>query len=151
VRDDDQLAIRFGVAGSLLALVGLGLSVYLTVAHYSSARVLACPEHGPIDCTKVTTSSYAVQHGVPLVVLGLGFFVVTVILQAPPLWARAGRALRAARMTVAAVGAVSALWLIWVELFRLDAICLYCTGVHAVAIALFALTGFGTAVLAPAE
>ena len=98
MRDGDQLAIRFGVAGTLLALVGLGLSVYLTVAHYSDASVLACPEHGAIDCAKVTTSSYAVQHGIPLAVFGLGFFVVTMILQAPPLWARAGRALRAARI-----------------------------------------------------
>jgi len=151
VRDDDRLAIRFGVAGTALALVGLGLSVYLTVAHYSDAAVLACPEHGTINCTKVTTSSYAVQHGVPLVVLGLGFFVVTLILQVPPLWARAGRAVRTARLAVATIGAASALWLIWVELFRLDAICLYCTGVHAVAIALFALTGLGTAVLAPTD
>ena len=113
--------------------------------------MLACPEHGAVNCEKVTTSSYAVQHGVPLVVLGLGFFVVTVILHLPPLWARAGRALRTTRLVVATVGAASAVWLIWVELFRLDAVCLYCTGVHAVAIALFGLTGLGTAVLAPAD
>ena len=137
-----------GVGGTALAAVGVGLSTYLTIAHYTSATTLACPEHGTIDCAKVTTSSYAVQHGVPLVVLGLVFFVTSLALHLPPLWASTARWVRGARLAVAATGAASAVWLVWVELFRLDAICLYCTGVHIVAVALFVLTGFGTAVTA---
>jgi uncharacterized membrane protein len=125
------------------------VSAYLTAAHYTSAARLACPEHGTVDCAKVTTSSYAVQHGAPLAVLGLAFFAVALVLQAPRMWARPERSLRAARVAVATVGAATVVWLLWVELFRLDAICLYCTAVHVVAIALFALTGIGTAVTAP--
>src|SRR5579864_3149502 len=140
---------RLGVAGTVLALVGLGFSAYLTWAHYSDPASLACSDKGTVNCLKVTTSSYAVQHGVPLVVLGLGYFVVALVLQLPPLWARPDPRLRGARVAVATVGAAAAVWLVWVELFRLDAICLYCTGVHIVAVALFALTGIGTAVTAP--
>ena len=41
------------------------------------------------------------------------------------------------------------LWLVYVELFRLDAICLYCTAVHIVTIALFGITALGTALTPP--
>ncbi len=133
---------RLGVAGTGLSAIGLSLSAYLTVAHYTTATTLACPEHGTIDCAKVTTSSYAVQHGVPLVAVAL-------VLHLPPLWASTARWVRGSRLAVAAVGAAAAVWLVWVELFRLDAVCLYCTGVHVVAVALFALTGIGTALTAP--
>jgi uncharacterized membrane protein len=132
-----------------LAALGLGLSAYLTAAHYTSATTLACPEHGTVDCAKVTTSSYAVQHGVPLAVLGLAFFAVTLVLHLPAAWASTARGVRATRLAVATIGAVAVLWLLWVELFRLDAICLYCTGVHVVTVALFVLTGIGTALTTP--
>jgi len=39
----------------------------------------------------------------------------------------------------AAAGVGSAPYLIWVELFRVDAICLWCTAVHACALLLLAL------------
>jgi uncharacterized membrane protein len=149
VTEGREAAWWIGLAGTALALAGLGLSAYLTAAHYTTAATLACPEHGTIDCAKVTTSSYAVQHGVPLAVLGLVFFAVSLALHVPPLWARGDRWLRATRVAVATVGAAAVLWLLWVELFRLDAICLYCTGVHLVTIALFVLTGIGTAATAP--
>ena len=143
--------LRLGLAGTALALVGLALASYLTVAHYTDARALVCSDKGAINCLKVTTSSYAVQHGAPLAVLGLVFFAVMVPLQLPALWSRPDPLLRRARLAVAGVGAAAAVWLVWVELFRLDAVCLYCTGVHIVAVALFALTGIGTALTAPRD
>jgi uncharacterized membrane protein len=146
-----RTAFRLGLAGSGLATAGIGFSAYLTYAHYTDPKTLVCSDKGAVNCLKVTTSSYAVQHGVPLVVLGLAFFAVTLVLQLPPLWARGDVLTRRARMAVATVGAAAAVWLVWVELFRLDAICLYCTGVHIVAVVLFALTGIGTAVTAPLD
>ena len=151
MRSDHPTEFRLGIAGTALALVGVGFSIYLTIAHYTDPKILACSERGTINCAKVTTSSYAVQHGIPLVVLGLGFFVVTLVLQLPPLWMRPERVVRWARLAMAAAGAAGAVWLVWVELFRLDAICIYCTGVHVVAVALFAQTGIGTAATAPLE
>ena len=55
-------------------------------------------------------------------------------------------------MVVATGGAVMVLWLLWVELFKLDAICLYCSAVHVLSVILFISTGLGTAATAePAE
>jgi uncharacterized membrane protein len=46
-------------------------------------------------------------------------------------------------------GAVIVLYLVYVELFRVDAICLWCTGVHLTAIALFAVTLISRTSLSP--
>ena len=151
LRSGGRTELRLGLAGSALAQVGLALASYLTYAHYADARALVCSDKGTINCLKVTTSSYAVQHGVPLAVLGLVFFAVMLPLQLPAAWSRSDPHLRRARLAVAGVGAAAAVWLVWVELFRLDAVCLYCTGVHIVAVALFALTGIGTALTAPLD
>ena len=151
VRSASGTELGLGLAGTALTVVGLALASYLTFAHYTDARALVCSDRGTINCLKVTTSSYAVQHGVPLAVLGVVFFTVMLPLQLPASWARNDPALRRARLAVATLGAAAAVWLVWVELFRLNAVCLYCTGVHIAAVALFALTGIGTAVTVPLD
>ncbi len=133
----------------MLSGTGLAVATYLTLAHYTTPTVLSCPENGIVNCTKVTSSSYSVEHGVPLVLAGLGFFVIMLGLQLPVAWRSARPVVRWARLAWAAVGAVSVLWLIYVELFSLDAICLYCTVVHALSILLFGVTVMGTAMTPP--
>jgi uncharacterized membrane protein len=131
--------------GSALVTLGLGLSVYLTVAHYTTPVVLACPETGVINCSKVTTSSYATIMGMPLAVLGLLYFVTILPLQLPMAWRSQNIWLRRIRLAASGIGVVMIFWLIYVELFMLNAICLYCTAVHVVTLSLFVLTAVGTA------
>ena len=138
-----ERALSGAAAG--LSLAGLGVSTYLTIAHYDTAKVLACPENGLVNCTKVTTSSYSSQLGVPLAVIGIVYFAVMVALQSPVVWRSTSPTMATGRLVWAAGGAVTALWLIYVELFRVDAICLYCTAVHAIAIVVFGLTVVGVA------
>ena len=130
---------------SILCLVGIGLAAYLTYAHYTTAKVLACSDKGLVDCEKVTTSSYSRIFGLPVSDLGLGYFLAMTALCSPWAWHSARRALRGLRMLAAASGVALALWLVYAELFRLDAICLYCTGVHVVTVLLFITVMFGTA------
>ncbi len=138
------------LAGSALSVLGIALGTYLTVAHYTTASVLACAETGVINCTKVTGSSYSVVLGVPVALGGLLYFVAMLPLQLPRAWRAPSPARRRARLAWSLIGVAAVLWLVYVELFRLDAICLYCTAVHVVTIALFGLTALGTA-LAPPE
>ena len=121
-----------GWAGTALATIGLGLSIYLTIAHYTTPVLLACPETGVINCAKVTTSSYATLMGVPLAVLGLLYYLVMLPLQLPVAWCSQNIWLRRGRLAMSASGIMMITWLIYVELFKLNAICLYCTGVHIV-------------------
>jgi uncharacterized membrane protein len=125
------------VSSLVLSLAGLGVSAYLTYEHYSSSATLSCPETGTINCVKVTTSSYSALFGVPVALLGLLFFLGMTPLFLPAAWRAASAWPGRLRLAGVSLGVVFVVYLLWVELFRIDAICLWCTGVHAVTLALF--------------
>jgi uncharacterized membrane protein len=137
------------LAGTILSVLGLGLAGYLTYEHYTSSTSLSCPAGGGIvDCLKVTTSHYSRIHGIPVVVLGLVFFALMLGLQSRPAWASTSSALRIGRLVWSLVGVGTAAWLIYAELYKLNAVCLWCTAVHVVSLLLFVVTAFGTAATA---
>jgi uncharacterized membrane protein len=129
------------VVVTTLVVSGLGLldAAYLTFEHYSSSTTLACSDTGAINCLKVTTSSYSRVAGVPVALLGLLFFVALTALCLPPAWRSTHRNVRILRLAAVSAGIVSVIYLVWVELFKVDAICLWCTGVHVLTFVLFAL------------
>jgi uncharacterized membrane protein len=133
------------IISGLLCLAGIAVAAYLTYAHYTTAKVLACSDKGLVDCAKVTTSLYSRIFGIPVADAGLAFFIVMAALCSPWAWRSTSRALRALRVLGALSGVGMAIWLVYVELFRLDAICLYCTLIHVITVLLFVTVAFGTA------
>jgi uncharacterized membrane protein len=134
------------IAGTTLSGLGLAVAGYLTYEHYTASTTLNCPAGGGIvNCLKVTTSQYATIHGLPVVVLGLVFFAVMIGLQSRPGWARTSPGVRTGRLLWSLSGVGTAAWLVYAELFKLHAVCLWCTAVHVICILLFGLTAFGTA------
>ena len=133
------------LVGLFLCIVGFGVASYLTYEHYTSSTSLSCPAGGgAINCLKVTTSSYSMIHGVPVALLGVIFFVVMAVLQSPPAWRSQNPLVRSGRVAWSVVGVGTAVWLIYAELFRIDAICLWCTIVHFLTILVFFVTIFAT-------
>ncbi len=128
----------------IIILLGIAVSIYLTVAHYTEPKILACPETGVINCAKVTTSVYSEILGVPLAVLGLLFFLGMLPLNLPVAWRAANPLFRRLRLIGSALGVAMVMYLVYTELFRLNAICLYCTSVHLLTLLLFGVTVFGT-------
>jgi uncharacterized membrane protein len=126
-----------GLSGLGLSLAGLAVSAYLTVEHATAGRSLACPETGVVNCATVLSSPQAVVLGVPVAVFGLVYFVAMVALTAPPVWRRANPILDRLRVGLAVLGVLSVCYLLYVELFVVDAICLWCTVVHVLTVALF--------------
>lgn len=133
---DVGVSNRTGLTSLAAAVVGLAVSSYLTVEHYTASTSLACPESGTINCTKVTTSSWSSVGPIPLALLGALYFAGMAALLSPPAWQR--RNLDNARIAGCALGVASAMYLIWVELFRVDAICLWCTVVHVATVVMLA-------------
>jgi uncharacterized membrane protein len=132
--------------GSLVVCVlGLAASAYLTYEHYSSSTSLACPDTGAINCLKVTTSSYSKVLGVPVALLGLLFYVGMTALCSPPAWSARNPWVGRVRLLGAVSGVVFVVYLVWAELFRIDAICLWCTAVHVLTVVLFGLLVVGAA------
>jgi uncharacterized membrane protein len=130
----------------VLALAGLGVSIYLTIAHFNESALAGCSESGLVNCTKVTTSPESYVFGIPVAVLGLAFFVFAVAIMSPWAWQSARREIHLARIASMVVGIGFVLYLIYAELFIIGSICLYCTSVHAITFVLFVLTAFAAAV-----
>ena len=149
-RDHDLVAAPRWIAPAALtaAAAGLAVSAYLTIAHYTQTVTLACPATATINCEKVTSSPQSELLGIPVAVLGLVFFAAMAALAVPAAWRPGRPRLRAVRLGVAALGVCFVARLVYAELFEIDAICLWCTVVHVLAVALFAITALGTAATA---
>jgi uncharacterized membrane protein len=129
-------------AAFVLSLAGFGVSLYLTVEHFSGA-IPNCPNTGIISCLKVTTSPESEVFGVfPVALLGLLFYTAQVGINLPILWRQGGewgRRIAWARLVLAVTGIGFVFYLVYSELFSIKAICLWCTGVHVITLVLFVL------------
>jgi uncharacterized membrane protein len=128
-----------------LSLAGLGVSIYLTIAHFNTSVSLVCPASSTINCEKVTTSPQSYLFGIPVAVLGLAFYLFMVVANSPWVWRVNWPPLRWARIGSVVVGMVFVLYLIYCELFKIGAICLWCTSVHVITFCLFGLIVFSAA------
>ena len=134
-----------------LAIIGLGISVYETYAHYAGNKLAGCPAgKGTFNCTAVITSSQSMVFNIlPVAVLGLAFYVVAVPLFSPWGWRTTLRVCRLRvsqhelgwlRLGSMIVGMGFVMYLIYAEVGQIRQICEYCTGVHVVTFLLFCMT-----------
>ena len=106
------------IAAGLVALAGMAVAGYLTWVHYDEAA-LVCVAGG--GCETVQQSSYAELAGIPVALLGLvGYAIVFafVLWDAPT--ARLGAAM------LAFVGVAFGAYLVVLQLFVIDAVCVWC-------------------------
>ena len=122
----------------LLSLVGLAISTYLTITHFEK-QLLLCSSTGTIDCAAVTSSPQSYVAGIPVAALGLGFFVAMTALNSPWGWRLRAYWPHVVRFGLTLSAMAFVLWLVGAELLIIDHICLWCTGVHVVTFALFAV------------
>lgn len=111
-------------------MVGAAVSIYLTALHYVGV-VPGCPVTGPINCDAVLTSPYAVIAGtpVPTSAAGIVWFAISAVLWTRP----TGRV----QMAWSALGLLTVLYLVFLEIVRIGAICLWCTGAHLLVVVIF--------------
>lgn len=132
----------------VICVLGIAVASYLTYAHYTDVKNLACSDKGAINCAKVTTSEQSHFLGMPVAVLGLVFFVGMTILSLPQAWRRPEPIVRYVRLGSVLIGLGMILWLVYAELAIIKAICLYCSLVHGLTLVLFFVvliaTVFGT-------
>jgi uncharacterized membrane protein len=108
--------LRLGAG--LVALAGIGVAGYLTWAHYSDGSVLCVAGGG---CETVQESEYAEIAGIPVAVLGLAGYVTILGLIA---WDTVGARLGAAALAV--VGLLFSMYLLALQLFVIEAVCVWC-------------------------
>jgi uncharacterized membrane protein len=136
------LAGALRAASVLVALVGLGIATYLTIVHYTGAAPVCAISHG---CETVQHSSYSRLAGIPVAVLGLvGYVAILAGL------ARDDEPARFAVAFLALGGFAFSAWLTYTEIFKIDAICIWCVA-SAICMTLLAALSAARLVLAPPE
>ncbi|MCS7480170.1 vitamin K epoxide reductase family protein [Umezawaea endophytica] len=130
---------RVPLASLLLALAGLAVSIYLTVAHYSTTDLLVCAENSLVDCASVTSSDQSRLFGIPVADLGTAFYAFLTLLCLPQAWRSRNPWIGWARLGSVGVGVLMVVYLIAAEVFLIGKICLWCTVVHVITLALAAL------------
>jgi uncharacterized membrane protein len=124
----------------LLSLMGLGVSIYLTITHFDTHITLSCPAGGGIvNCEKVTTSPQSYVFGIPVATLGLAYFLPMIALSLPRAWRSADRRIHLARLALSVAGVGMIIYLVIAELFIIKNICLWCTSVHVLTFILFVI------------
>lgn len=125
-----------------LAATGVLISVYLTLLHFTTKIRLMCRAGGIVNCEQVITSPSSIVFGVPVAAYGVVWFVVALALA----WASLRMhgaveppGLRRMALWWTGAGVASVLWLLYQELGVVGKLCLWCTAVHVIVLALFAL------------
>ena len=100
------------------ALAGIGIAAYLTWVHHDEGA-LVCVAGG--GCETVQQSSYAEIAGLPVALLGLASYAIVlglIVWDTP--YARLGAA------SLAVVGLAFSFYLLVLQLFVIDAVCVWC-------------------------
>ena len=106
------------VFAAVVAACGIGVAGYLTWAHFQHTQVVCAVGGG---CETVQASRYAEIAGVPVALLGLiSYSVVLGLIAWDAPTARLGAA------ALALVGALFGVYLLSLQLFVIDAICVWC-------------------------
>jgi uncharacterized membrane protein len=130
----------------VLSLAGLGMSIYMTIAHYTSTNILVCSDNGYVNCAKVTTSPEAMVFNVfPVAVLGLAFYVFMTAINTPWAWRSGIAAIWWARLAGIITGIGFILYLIYAEVIQIGNLCLDCTTVHVITFLLFVVLVYAAA------
>ena len=115
----------------VVSAAGIGVAAYLTYVHYQPAALICTAGGG---CETVQDSKYAVLAGIPLAVLGLAAWIAALGLT---IWnSELARTLTAALALAALAFAV---YLVILQLFVIDAICVWCMANDVVLVPLFAV------------
>jgi uncharacterized membrane protein len=145
-------SIRGWLPITTLALVAAGLAVatYLTITHYTSPAMLLCSANSIVNCEAVTTSPESQILGIPVAVLGVAFFLFIAVMVTPAAWRSPSSTVRWLRLGAAGVGVIFVVYLVSAELVLIGRICLWCTAVHVITLALAGVIlagelGWGTA------
>jgi uncharacterized membrane protein/predicted DsbA family dithiol-disulfide isomerase len=133
----------------LLSLVGLALSVVLTVVHYRTHTdpdyQALCAVSDRINCESVALSPYSLWLDVPVSVWGLLSYLASGALALSGL---SSRRLHAdwpmGLLTLLAAGAVAVSgYLAYISVRRIDSVCIYCTGLYVVNVCWFGVAVWG--------
>ena len=123
----------------LLAFIGVFVSTYLTLYKFGYIGSLQCAVG---SCETVNTSRWATFLGLPVAAWGLGFYVAALALVFVGIQERYADSPAVALALVALTGwgVLFSGWLTYLELFVIDAICIWCVTSAVIVLVMFAIS-----------
>ena len=123
----------------LLAFIGVFVSTYLTLYKFGYIGSLQCAVG---SCETVNTSRWATFLGLPVAAWGLGFYVAALALVFVGIQERYAdsRAVALALVALTGWGVLFSGWLTYLELFVIDAICIWCVASAVIVLVMFAIS-----------
>ncbi len=124
---------------ALVALAGLFVALYLTLYKLGYIGTLACAVG---SCETVQTSKWATFLGFPVGAWGVGYYFGVLALTLAGLRPALAERVSVSQLLVAVtgVGVLFSAWLTYLELFVIDAICMWCVVSAILATVLFVLS-----------
>jgi uncharacterized membrane protein len=126
------------MAIAAVALVGVFVALYLTLYKLGAIGELTCTVG---SCETVQLSRWATFLGLPVAAWGVGFYLATLALALLGLqerWADSAP-LSLALVLMSGWGVLFSSWLTWLELFVIDAICMWCVVSAVLVLVIFVL------------
>ena len=113
------------MAIAVVALAGLFVSIYLTLYKLGAIGELTCTVG---SCETVQTSQWATFLGLPVAAWGVGYYLATLAVAILGLQERYAdsSSLSLVQLAMSGWGVLFSGWLTWLELFVIDAICMWC-------------------------
>ena len=120
---------------SLIALIGFADAAYLTAKHYAGVIPPCSLTNG---CETVLTSAYAAIGNIPISLIGAAYYLLLFIACVIYFDSKNTRVLKAAAYFTTA-GFLTSLILVTLQIFVIQALCLYCLVSATTSITLFVL------------
>jgi len=120
----------------ILGIIGLFVSLYLLQSHYAPQEGTVCDINSTLSCSIVNSSSYSELFNVPLALLGAFWFVIVIYLAYITIKQQSLAGERLYYWII--IGLLFIVYMVYGE-YMVGAICLACTLVHIIIIALFFL------------
>jgi uncharacterized membrane protein len=125
------------VAILVLAFLGIADAWYLAQAALTQTPLI-CGIDVIDGCNTVAQSEYSRLLGIPLGLYGLGFYAATFALAAVAL-AVPARAVMRLMLLLSGLGLIASVYFLYLQLFVINALCIYCVASFVIAILLFGL------------
>lgn len=116
----------------VLSFLGAVVSLYLTYLHYSPEASAICQLGEAFDCDKVNKSMYSELFGIPVAILGAGYYVGMFIFSAlfsykTKLFAKVDlKDLFRGLLLITLIGIAFTLYLTYQEAFTIKSYCIFC-------------------------
>jgi uncharacterized membrane protein len=118
---------------ALISIAGLGIMAYLTYIHFAHTQSF-CDISGTVSCDTVTASIYSEILGLPVAILGLGYFGLVVLLSV----LQRKKEFYQIIFLITVFALVPSLYLTATEIFAIKSFCILCETSKALMFAILA-------------